>query len=385
MAQRDSRREQRTDWGGAFPKAKQRVISVILLAILLLSGLPACAPVETMPIAAAGSSAPVRANGPLSPDAAPPAPVEESAASPTQEEAAQEMADAEPVRVVEPVLLSPISQETVNVLILGSDRRPRDPNWRTDVIMVLMMDLANDRAGLISLPRDLYLDKIPNHQPNRINVVDYLGERDDPNGGGPALLSGILEEKLGIRIDHYLRFEFEGFKNVVDALGGLEIDVDCAVSDYLPEEDISLRLTPGIHRLDGLQALAYVRTRRQGGDLERIRRQQRTLWAVREQIARENLLPKVPSLYAALRDSVKTDIGPVNAIRYARFALSLEQEAIHGFAVSPPLVREGWQRGMFVFIADWEAIQQGIAQIFDRPPLIETNTVGEGGERRYCP
>jgi LCP family protein required for cell wall assembly len=362
-----------------------RMLSLLLLALLLLSGLPACASAQPVSLVEAASNPESRANAPVPLNMAP-ADESDQAEPSRQGDAAQALsADAAAVRAVEPVLLSPVNHETINVLILGSDRRPRDPNWRTDVIMVLMMDLANGQAGLISLPRDLYLDQIPNHQPNRVNVVDYLGERNDPGGGGPALLSGILEDKLGLKIDHYLRFEFEGFKDVVDALGGLEIEVDCAVSDYLPEEDTALRLTPGVHRLDGAQALAYVRTRRQGGDLERVRRQQRTLWAVREQIARENLLPKVPSLYAALRNSVQTDIGPVNAIRYARFALSLEQEAIHGFVVSPPLVREGWQRGMFVFIADWEAIRQGVAQIFERPPLIQTNTVGEEGERRYCP
>jgi polyisoprenyl-teichoic acid--peptidoglycan teichoic acid transferase len=280
----------------------------------------------------------------------------------------------------------PLLSRTKNVLILGSDRRPRTPNWRTDVIMIVAMDLKTGRAGVISIPRDVYISPIPNHRPNRINVIDYLGEQDEPDGGGPKLLASIIEEKMGVPIHHYLRFDFEGFKKVVDALGGLEITLDCPVSDYLPEEDISIRLQPGTHRLDGKQALGYVRSRRQGGDLERSRRQQRVVWAVRDQIQRENMISKIPALYAALHNSVQTDIGLVSAIRYVRFALSLDPEDVHGFVLSPPdLLRSGWQGGMSVFIADWELISGQIQAIFDRPPFMEANTVGEGSERTRCP
>jgi LCP family protein required for cell wall assembly len=280
----------------------------------------------------------------------------------------------------------PMLSRTINVLVLGSDRRPRTPNWRTDVIMIVAMDLKSGQAGVISIPRDVYITPIPNHQPNRINVIDYLGEQDEPDGGGPALLASIIEEKMGIPIHHYLRFDFEGFKKVVDALGGLEITLDCPVSDYLPEEDISLRLQPGTHRLDGKQALGYVRSRRQGGDLERSRRQQRVVWAVRDQIQRENMISKVPALYAALHNSVQTDIGLVSAIRYVRFALALDPEDVHGFVLSPPdLLRSGWQGGMSVFIADWDKISEQVQTLFDRPPFMEANTVGEGSEKTRCP
>lgn len=276
--------------------------------------------------------------------------------------------------------------ETTNVLVLGSDRRPNTPNWRTDVIMIVAMDLNSGEAGVISIPRDVYIDEIPEHRPNRINVIDYLGEQDEPDGGGPALLAGIIEEKMGIHIDHYLRFDFEGFKDVVDALGGVEVSVDCPVSDYLPEEDIALRLQPGVHVLDGRQALAYVRTRRQGGDLERARRQQRMVWAVRDQIRRENLMTRVPALYTALNESVQTDISLVAAIRYVRFALALDAEDVHGIVLGPPdTMREGWRGGMFVFVADWELISSQVQTIFERPPFVESNTKGIGSSTNRCP
>ena len=280
--------------------------------------------------------------------------------------------------------LPPLSR-TVNVLVLGSDRRPRMPNWRTDVIMIVAMDMEKGEAAVISIPRDVYVE-IPGHQANRINVVDYLGEQDEPGGGGPKLLAGIIQKQMGIPIHYYLRFEFDSFREAIDALGGVEIPLDCPVYEYLPEEDLYLNLGPGTHRLTGYQALVYVRSRRLGGDLERARRQQRVVWAVRRQILAENLLPKIPALYAALKDSVQTDIGLVTAIRFARFALELEEDDVHGMVLAPPdLLKEGWRRGMFVFLADWPAIQERVQTVFDRPPLAETNTVGEGGDRQQCP
>lgn len=281
--------------------------------------------------------------------------------------------------------LPPLNR-TVNILLLGSDRRPRDPNWRTDVMMLIALDMQSNQAGVISFPRDIFIDEIPNHRPNKMNVVDYLGEQDEPGGGGPALLASILEAKTGVPVHYYLRFEFESFKQVVDALDGVEIDIECRVYEYLPEEDINLYLEPGIHRLSGKIALAYVRARNQGGDLERARRQQRMVWAVRNQLLTENQLPNVPALYAALKDAVQTDIGFVSAIRFTRFALGLSEDNIHGMVIAPPeMVRSGWRLGMSVFVADWPVIAEEMHTVLTRPPLIQTNTVGAEGDRVRCP
>ena len=281
--------------------------------------------------------------------------------------------------------LPPLSR-TTNILLLGSDRRPYEPNWRTDVLMLIALDMQGHQAGVISFPRDIYIDEIPNHKPNKINVIDYLGETDAPGRGGPDLLASILEEKTGVPIDYFLRFDFEGFKKVVDALGGVEIEVECRVYEYLPEEDINLYLEPGTHRLGGKMALGYVRARNQGGDLERARRQQRVVWAVRHQLLTEDQLSNVPALYAALKDSVQTDINFVDAIRFARFALGLSEDGIHGMVISPPdMVKSGWRGGMSVFVADWPLIAEQMQTVLTRPPLIETNTVGAVGDKVQCP
>ncbi len=367
----------------------QRVylLNLVLILAVALGGCSRSSAAASEPASQPANAAPVEAEAPFTP-------VQAATAAPTvvtvePQRVETEAAEAGPsgqlaALLTEPETLPPLNR-TVNILLLGSDRRPNEVNWRTDVLMLIALDVENSQAAAISFPRDIYLDVIPGHKPNKINVVDYLGEKDDP-GNGSDLLASILEEKLGIPIHHFLRFEFESFKEVVDALDGVELNVECRVYEYLPEEDINLYLEPGVQRLEGKMALGYVRARNQGGDLERARRQQRMVLAVRDQLLAENQLPHLPALYAALNDSVKTDIGFVDAIRFARFALNLSEDDIHGMVISPPdMVRADWRGGMSVWVADWPLIAQRVQTVFDRPPLLETNTVGEAGDRVQCP
>ncbi len=284
---------------------------------------------------------------------------------------------AEPAAVAK---ASPSLQETTNILLLGSDRRPNTPNWRTDVMMIIAIDEATKQVGVISLPRDIYVDVIPDHRGNKINVIDYLGEQDEPNGGGPKLLGQIIEDKIGVPIDHYIRFDFEAFKKLVDAMGGVEIEIDCPLYDPYGYDQggLPLALDKGVHRLNGGQALSYVRSRLVGGDLERERRQQRFAWAVRSQILDENLLTRVPAMYQALNDHVQTDLGLRDAIKLVRFALGLDAKNVHGFVVNDPsMIKAGYAGQMWVWYPNWDKIAAAAAELFDTPPLLDTNTQDE--------
>ncbi|MCB0047510.1 MAG: LCP family protein [Caldilineaceae bacterium] len=271
--------------------------------------------------------------------------------------------------------VAPPYDETVNILILGADREPGVANWRTDVMMLVALDLKRGEAGVISFPRDIYLEEIPNHQPNRMNVVDYLGETDEA-GGGPELLGAIIEEKMGIPVDHYVRFDFSSFQEVVDALGGVDVEVDCPFTGYLRDYGGYLKLEPGMHHLNGDQALIYVRDRAlSGGDLDRARRQQRFVWSVRNQLVSKEMIRRLPALYSALSDSVETDLGLINTMRIARAGLDMGPDDIHGFVIAPPdMLTEGWRNGMSIFIADWDLIGDQATQLFDQPSFDLTNT-----------
>ncbi len=275
--------------------------------------------------------------------------------------------------------------DTTNIVLLGSDRRPDMPNWRTDVLMILSIDEANNRVGVISLPRDIYIDNIPGHNSNKINVIDYLGEQDKPNGGGPELLSKIIEEKIGVPIHHYVRFNFETLKDLVDAMGGIEVDVDCPIYDpnRYDEGGLPLALDVGVHRLNGGQALTYVRSRYVGGDLDRTRRQQRFAWAVRDQIQNEDLLSRMPAMYTVIADSVQTDMSLMEGVGLVRFALKLDSDNVHGLVVNDPsMIREGYAGNMWVWYPNWDVIAQAAQEIFDTPPLLDAN-MKDG--KRQCP
>lgn len=279
-----------------------------------------------------------------------------------------------------PAAAKPSLDRTTNILLLGSDRRPNTPNWRTDVMMIIAIDDATKQVGVISLPRDIYVDEIPDHRGNKINVIDYLGEQDEPNGGGPKLLGQIIENKIGVPIDHYIRFDFEAFKRLVDAMGGVEIEIDCPLYDPqgYDQGGLPLALDKGVHRLNGGEALSYVRSRLVGGDLERERRQQRFAWAVRSQILNENLLARVPAMYQALNANVQTDLGLRDAIKLVRFALNLDADNVHGFVVNDPsMIKEGYAGDMWVWYPNWANIAKAAKGLFDTPPLLDTNTQDE--------
>lgn len=359
--------------------AWQRTIAILLLLALLSGTLSACsgptasaAPAEN----AAETSAQVSAQSVTQPLAAAPAQRAASTATPMPP-------TSTPAPAVEVAMAAPDDKPllgTTNILLLGSDRRPEMPNWRTDVMMIVAVDRANNRVGVISLPRDLYIDVIPNHRGNKMNVIDYLGEQDEPNGGGPKLLGQVIEDKIGVPIHHYVRVDFESVKKLVDAMGGVEIDVDCALYDpYGYDEGGSpLALEVGVHRLDGGEALSYVRSRRIGGDLERERRQQRFIWAVRTQILNENLLPRIPAIYQAMQGSVQTDLNLIDAVKLVRMAMNLEKDHVHGFVVNDPsMIKAGYAGQMWVWYANWPEIARAAQDVFNRPALFNESEDGQ--------
>lgn len=347
----------------------QRFVSAFTLLTLLATLLAGCGgPTASAAPAAAPAAQPIQRKA----QAAAPAPV---VAAPTKAPAATPTPTATPAASEAAISLDDPQPllKTTNILLLGSDRRPNTPNWRTDVIMIVAVDRPNNRVGVISLPRDLYIDQIPNHRGNKVNVIDYLGEQDESNGGGPKLLGQVLEAKIGVPIHHYVRVDFEAVKRLVDAMGGVEVDVDCALYDPYgyDEGGDPLALDVGIHRLTGGEALSYVRSRRIGGDLERERRQQRFIWAVRTQIQNENLLPRIPAIYQAMQGSVQTDLNLIDAVKLVRMAMDLDKSDVHGFVVNDPnMITAGYAGQMWVWYANWSEIAAAAQQVFDKPALF---------------
>ena len=254
------------------------------------------------------------------------------------------------------------------ILVLGSDQRPGDPTWRTDVIMVAVIDKELQKVVVVSIPRDMWVESTDPELASKINTFDYWGEQWKP-GGGAELLGRVIDEQFGIPIDLYAKLRFEGFVRIVDGLGGIDIDVPCALYDIKPAENIYLNLQPGRYHFDGAQTLAYVRSRAQGGDLSRVDRQQQVLLALRSRFQVRKLVSQIPSLYTTLKDTVDTNIGLLNAIQLARLAYDLDASEVEILSLSPHRHMEtGWQQGMQVWLPQWDVIRADISAALDRKP-----------------
>ena len=206
--------------------------------------------------------------------------------------------------------------DRITVLILGIDERVQEEDfWRTDTMILATLDPVTMQAGVLSIPRDLWVP-IPGYTENRINTAHFLGDAYKHPGGGPALAVETVEYNLGVEIDYYVRLNFQAFVEFVDRIGGITIDVPETIHDPLyPTPDYGYQLfhvDAGVHHFYGEEALKYARTRHSsGGDFDRARRQQQVIKAVFKRVTEANLLPQLasqaPEMLQLLEKSVKLD------------------------------------------------------------------------------
>ena len=232
--------------------------------------------------------------------------------------------------------------ERVNLLLLGADRRPDEKQiYRTDTIMVLTLNPETKSAGMLSLPRDLWVT-IPGFEENRINQAYMLGETKKYPGGGPSLAMRTVQEFLGIPIHGYVLVDFEGFRKLIDQIGGIDVMVEKAIDDTrYPADDYGFQevhIPAGLVHMDGELALKYARVRHGSDDIDRAGRQQQVLLAARDRALRLNLLPKLPSLMATVLNSVKTDLQPGEILALAKLANQVESGQIQSRVIDRTMV-----------------------------------------------
>jgi polyisoprenyl-teichoic acid--peptidoglycan teichoic acid transferase len=220
-------------------------------------------------------------------------------------EAAQDRGDGSRPGVMQMLLGTSGGDEPMNVLVLGVDRRPPDSKeqqvdgTRSDTIMLVRLVPETGQVKLLSVPRDLLVEIEPGVE-DRINTAYAYG--------GVEQTEAVVEGFTGIPIDHYAIVDFEGFEAVVDAMGGVEVDVE----DEFPSR---WRMGEGLQNLDGRRALLYARYRGTAcGDLDRIERQQELVAALRSKALRWNTVTKVPEIVRVMNENVKTDLGVDEAI-----------------------------------------------------------------------
>jgi len=235
-------------------------------------------------------------------------------------------------------------QERVTILLMGLDYRDWESGEgpsRTDSMMLLTVDPVSRTGGMLSIPRDLWVE-IPSYGYGRINTAYFLGERDRLPGGGPALAVDTVENFLGIPIQYYVQIDFTAFERMIDELGGLEIEItedELRVDPIGPDNTVYLEA--GTQTLSGPVALAYARARySEEGDFGRANRQQEVALAIRDQILRLNMIPtlmaKAPALYQELSAGINTNLGLEDMIGLAMLALDINLDDIDRGVIAPP-------------------------------------------------
>lgn len=264
-------------------------------------------------------------------------------------------------------------QETENFLILGTDRRAEEGSWRTDSIMLVGLDRGNNRAAVFSIPRDLYVN-IPGYGWGRINQADYIGERRETNSG-PALVGEIVEDILGIPTQHFVRIQMDGFVEFVDALGGVDIYLDCPFSEPIynltTQSWTRFYLPAGENHLDGEDAYWFARLRLEGTDIGRSSRQRAIIWAMRDQILSTNALLRLPELYSAFNDTITTDLGLFDIIGLAQTALSLDASNVRasGLTLSDLQDHVTDAGAQVLVIGDPERVRSLVEDVWNAPAM----------------
>ena len=279
-----------------------------------------------------------------------------------------------------------VEGERTNILLLGIDRRGgRGWGYRTDTIIIVSVDQVNDTVSMLSIPRDLYLE-IPGHGEDRINAANVYGYRYDYPGGGPALLMRTIEQNFQIPIDYYVMVDFDGFTQVIDTLGGVDVNVPRTLHDTMypdprpgdPYAYKTIHFDAGWQHLDGKRALEYSRSRMSTSDFARAARQQQVLLAIREKavsLGILNLIPKLPALFATMGNMVKTDMTLGEMGDLAQLAPQIDLENIDTAVIQKPLVY-GYrtENGAAVQLPKWDLIRPLVDELFKAPVVAAAPT-----------
>ncbi len=263
---------------------------------------------------------------------------------------------------------------TVNILLLGSDLEPNGKVGRTDVIMIASIFPDVPSVSLISIPRDYYA-WIPTWGLDKINTAYVRASKTQYPGGGPALIKATIEYNFGIPTHYYALVNFGSYRRIVDAVGGVDLVVECPLHDtYVDPESESgqtdIDLEPGVHHLDGKFALWYVRSRWSTSDFDRHRRQQQVLRAILQKALSQNMLLHVHDLWGVYQDEVQTDMTLPELLYLAPIATRLNEQDIKSRFVRGSTLLESWTapNGGYVLVPHYEALYEFVQEAA-QPPL----------------
>ena len=275
---------------------------------------------------------------------------------------------------------SPALTDRINVLLVGVDATRRRTATLTDTMMVVSLDPVGHTISMLSLPRDLIDVPMSDgnvYGPKLNSLMSYADTHpDDFPQGGMAALEDAVGTLLGVDIQYHAQVRFGGFIRIVDAVGGVDVDVVQGFTD--PKYDGNgeggrgWSITAGRHHLDGRNALAFSRSRKAPGesDFTRALRQQQVIIGVRDAVTKDgSLLWELPALLDAVGDAVRTDLPTSRLPQLAAILDEIDDDSITRSVIRHPLVRSVSTRYGSSLEPDVVAIRKVAAGLFPAPGL----------------
>ncbi len=265
-------------------------------------------------------------------------------------------------------------EEPFTILFMGMDMRPGDlgASARTDTMILIRIDPMTDRVGMLSIPRDLYVD-VPGYALQRINTAYSLGTFEG-EAGGPLLAMQTVQYNLGIRINEYVMVDFNTFIKIVDLIGGVDVEVKETIYD--PEyPDMNYGYDPfyleaGWRHLDGATALKYARSRHSAaeGDIDRARRQQQVIFAIRDKVLAKDYIPtlaaQAPQLWSEMSDGIKTGLSLDQILELAWYLKDIPFSNFTQGVLDYNYVESAMVNGMSILIPSRNKMPALMTQVF---------------------
>jgi LCP family protein required for cell wall assembly len=283
-------------------------------------------------------------------------------------------------------------KERLNILLIGADQRPNEGTFNTDTLIVVSIDPLTKQVAMFSLPRDTVDVPIPPGPAQATFGSVYRGKingwwtnihlRSDFYPGtkktrGYNGLKAILGNLYKLDIKYFVEVNFDGFRSIVDEMGGVTINVQVPVSDdRFPSTDGKLRrvyIPSGIQHMTGAEALRYARSRHGSTDFDRGVRQQRVLLSLREQADPQALIPRLPQLIKALEKAVSTDIPANQLAPLLGLASEVDTKNIRSYVFTPPFYQKEYlssPRG-YIIVPNVPRIRAAVKEAFTTDPADE--------------
>ena len=260
----------------------------------------------------------------------------------------------ENVKPIETKIAQKKNTERINIMLMGVDDR-KDDVGRSDTLMIASVDSKDDTISLLSIPRDTRV-KINRHGYDKINAAYAYG--------GEKLSQKTVESFLGININHYVIVSTNSFANMIDAIGGVDIDVEKKMYYEDPWDDnggLVIDLKPGLQHMAGKTAITYVRYRDEEGDAGRVRRQQNFVRACLDKLSSPSIVMKLPEILNEARTAVKTDLSLNDMIELAQ-TLKIADESNEGLKTGIVPGRWTYINGVSYLVPNIERLESVVTE-----------------------